>query len=318
MVMVLQHWQYKIRSGSRRGGRDCQIKQQFINPHLGIGHGKEAQFWRGRVVSRGNTGEFMGDDTLENGCCPSTSTLHPTHCWSIGFRECRDPGGQSRKDWDEDKGSLFLLCHQHLIHILYCTQYNLYNLECVSKVLKWNLPSPALPVVADPCEQGWGLPGSRNRCNLNGELFVAPVCVLSRSPTMVPGDGAGKYGLRTPTDRGYPMQWHMATKVTQILKRKQNGIKLASQVKVLFQVRIIVQYPGNHGFDDWTTCCPQRRITCVHWWAILLGASPNNQIRSLWHFPFPCLLEYMFSVQGKNSVLGMLSQKLQSSQYEMI
>ena len=129
MVMVLQHWQYKIRRSSGRGGRDCQIKQQFINPHLGIGHGKEAQFWRGRVVSRGNTGEFMGDDTLENGyCCPSTSTLHPTHCWSISFRECRDPGGQSRKDWDEDKGSLFLLCHQHLIHILYCTQYNLYNL----------------------------------------------------------------------------------------------------------------------------------------------------------------------------------------------
>ena len=51
-------------------GRDCQIKQQFINPHLGIGHGKEAQFWRGRVVSVGEYGgEFMGDDTLENGSC---------------------------------------------------------------------------------------------------------------------------------------------------------------------------------------------------------------------------------------------------------
>ena len=51
------------------GEGNCQIKQQFINPHLDIGHGKEAQFWRGRVVSVGEYGEFMGDDTLENGSC---------------------------------------------------------------------------------------------------------------------------------------------------------------------------------------------------------------------------------------------------------
>ena len=30
------------------GEGNCQIKQQFINPHLGFGHGKEAQFWKGK------------------------------------------------------------------------------------------------------------------------------------------------------------------------------------------------------------------------------------------------------------------------------
>ena len=56
--------------------------------------------------------------------------------------------------------------------------------------------------------------GSRNRCNLNGELFVAPVCVLS-IPHTVPGDADGKYGHSAATDRSWPRCGHMVTSVTR-------------------------------------------------------------------------------------------------------
>ena len=53
-----------IKYAGPAAGRDCQIKQQFINPHLDIGHGKEAQFWRGRVVSVGEYGGNLWETIL--------------------------------------------------------------------------------------------------------------------------------------------------------------------------------------------------------------------------------------------------------------
>ena len=50
-------------------------------------------------------GEFMGDDTLENGCCPHVYSALPTiqcatpkHFSPLKLKhgECRDPSGQSR------------------------------------------------------------------------------------------------------------------------------------------------------------------------------------------------------------------------------
>ena len=52
-------------------------------------------------------GEFMGDDTLENGCCPHVYSALPTiqcatpkHFSPLKLKhgECRDPSGQIRND----------------------------------------------------------------------------------------------------------------------------------------------------------------------------------------------------------------------------
>ena len=84
-------------------GRDCQIKQQFINPHLCIGHGVEAQFrGEGWSVER-EYGEFMGDDTLENGCCPHVYSALSTIQCATPKHFSPQAWGMQRSEWSEQK-----------------------------------------------------------------------------------------------------------------------------------------------------------------------------------------------------------------------
>ena len=73
------------------------------------------------VVSVGEYGEFMGDDTLENGCCPHVYSALPTiqcatpkHFSPLKLKhgECRDPWSEQKRFEHKGIDVVFFFSHQ--------------------------------------------------------------------------------------------------------------------------------------------------------------------------------------------------------------
>ena len=93
-------------------------------------------------------GEFMGDDTLENGCCPhvysALSTIQcatPKHFSPLKLKhgECRDPSGQSRNDSNIKASVLFFFfSHQQYFKLISAPDLTcIYGLAFGFKVMRY-------------------------------------------------------------------------------------------------------------------------------------------------------------------------------------